>query len=444
MKLELPAQVRTALRLLSEQGFEGFAVGGCVRDSLLGRSPGDWDITTDARPDETKSVFAGYKVLETGLKHGTLTVLLGGLPLEITTYRIDGPYRDARHPLSVTFSKSLRDDLARRDFTVNTLCCGEDGRPIDLFGGGEDLKNGLLRCVGEPEKRFQEDALRILRALRFASAPGFEIEKKTAEALLKNRRLLSKVSAERIQKEFVKLLCGQNAPAVIERYHAVIEVFIPELTALIGCEQRTPYHNSDVFLHSLHALGNIEADKNLRLAMFFHDFGKPAAKTTDEDGVSHFKGHARLGATMTEDILKRLRFDGKTAAEVTRLVLLHDTGIPKTKAEAKKLLRRVGEQCYLDLIAVKRADTLAKARPHARDRELDEMRRLYDEILQNGECCSLAGLAVDGDVLKAAGIPEGAGLRRALEFLLGEVIEGRCDNEKEALLRRLNEHRAAQ
>lgn len=270
-----PEQVKAALHRLHENGFAAYAVGGCVRDSLLGKTPLDWDITTDACPEETERVFADCRLIETGLQHGTVTVLSDGMPLEITTFRVDGDYLDARHPESVSFTRNLKADLLRRDFTINTLCWNEQDGVVDLCGGLADLQNGILRAVGDPDCRFSEDALRILRGIRFASVLGFTIEAETAESILRNRQLLSKVAAERIRVEFSKLLCGKNAAAVLDRYREVIAVFIPEVRALFDCPQNTVYHCFDVYRHTLAALENTEPTEKMRLCMFFHDFGKP-------------------------------------------------------------------------------------------------------------------------------------------------------------------------
>ena len=434
MQINAPKQVRTALQRLMASGFEAFAVGGCVRDSLLGTTPEDWDITTAALPEEVETVFSDCRLVETGLRHGTVTVLLDGMSLEITTYRIDGDYKDARHPQSVTFSRDLREDLARRDFTVNTLCWNAQSGVVDLFDGLKDLNDGVLRAVGDPERRFREDALRILRGVRFAATLGFSVEPKTAEAILNTRALLEHIAAERIREEFTKLLCGKHAGAAIDRFSAVLEVFLPELSALIGCEQNTPYHCYDVFHHTLAALDAAPQEEELRLCMFFHDFGKPACRRADENGVAHFKGHAAVSAELTEQILRRLRYPNKTVRRVTRLVEIHDTKAPRDRIQAKKLLASLGEEDYRALIAIKRADCRGKAQPHAIDGKLANMERFLTEILENGDCVSLHSLAVNGDDLLAAGVPAGAGLRKTLDWLLDAVIEERCPNEKGALL----------
>lgn len=441
MKINLPPQVKTALNKLSDNGFESFIVGGCVRDCILGLEPGDWDITTNATPSETEQCFKNFKIIETGLKHGTITIIIDKMPLEITTYRIDGEYSDCRRPETVTFSRNLKDDLSRRDFTINTLCYNESQGLVDLFGGVSDIEQKMIRCVGDPDKRFSEDALRIMRGIRFSSTLEFEIEKATAESIISNRNLLTMVSSERIRDEFDKLIGGEKATDVIRKYHDVIGVFIPEILPLIGCEQKTKYHKYDVFEHTLHAVDNIDSnDLILRLTMLFHDFGKPRAKTTDENGTSHFKGHARISAEIISDILKRLKYDNKTAQEVTKLVLIHDTKSAKSRIEAKRMLNKIGDSSYLNLIKIKRADCLAKANPHAIDLKLKNMKKFYDEIKENHECYTLSSLNINGDDIIKLGINNGIEIKYALEFLLNAVIDENCLNEKLKLIKYFKEN----
>ncbi|MGN0572099.1 MAG: CCA tRNA nucleotidyltransferase [Candidatus Fimenecus sp.] len=433
-EIHAPEQVKVALRRLHENGFAAYAVGGCVRDSLLGKTPLDWDITTDALPEETERVFGDCRLIETGVQHGTVTVLFDGLPLEITTFRVDGDYLDARHPESVAFTRSLKEDLLRRDFTINTLCWNEQDGVVDLCGGLFDLQNGVLRAVGDPDRRFSEDALRILRGIRFSSVLGFTLEDKTAESIFQNKQLLSKVAAERIRVEFSKLLCGKNAAAVLDKYREVIAVFIPEVRALFDCPQNTVYHCFDVYRHTLAALENIEPTEKLRLCMFFHDFGKPLCRKTDANGTDHFKGHQKVGAEIVEPILKRLRYDNSTVKTVTGWIAIHDLKSPKTKIEAKQLLSRIGVDNYQALIEIKRADCRGKATPHAIDEKLQRMEAFLAEILENNECYDLRGLAVNGDDLKAAGITDGKEIRDTLNRLLEQVITEQCENECSALL----------
>lgn len=436
MVFKLPEKVNNIINLLKRSGYEAYAVGGCVRDMVMGIEPHDFDITTSATPEETEKVFADFKLVETGIKHGTVTVVSEHEPFEITTYRIDGDYLDNRHPDFVKFSRNLGDDLARRDFTVNTLCFnGQDGL-VDLFGGQEDIANGIIRCVGNPEKRFSEDALRIMRAIRFSSTLGFSIEEETARCIHSQKNLLKNIAAERIREEFVKLITGKNAAEVIREYHDVIEVFIPEFAALFGCEQNTPYHIYDVAEHTLHALEAAEDDRELKITMFFHDIGKPLAKTTDANGTDHFKGHARIGAQMCVDVLKRMRFDNKTVERVSTLVGIHSEHCPKTEAEAKLMLCEVGEEYYRGFMKVRRADCLAKANPHSHDEKLEKMRLFLDEIIGNNECYRLKDLKINGNAVKSIGVSDGKKINEILQKLLFEVIEDSEKNNKQYLLAR--------
>lgn len=441
MIIKLPEQVNTALNLLSDNGFEGFIVGGCVRDCILGITPYDWDITTNATPAETENCFKDYKIIETGFQHGTVTVLIDKIPLEITTYRIDGEYFDCRRPESVTFSRNLKDDLSRRDFTVNTLCYNQKDGLIDLFGGIDDINNKIIRCVGEPDKRFSEDALRIMRGIRFSATLGFKIDKSTADSIRCNRQLLTNISFERIRVEFNKLICGKNATEIIRQYSDVFGVFIPELLPLIGCEQKTKYHKYDVFEHTLVAVDNIDSDDLiLRLTMLFHDFGKPQAKTTDEKGTSHFKGHAKISGKLANDILKRLKYDNKTINEVTKLVLIHDMKSAKSKIEAKHMLNHIGDEDYLRLIKIKRADNRAKANPHSIDEKLENMLKFYNEIKQNNECYTLNSLDISGNDIISLGKFKGTEIKSALDFLLNAVIDENCLNKKGKLIKYFEEN----
>ncbi|MEG0546255.1 MAG: CCA tRNA nucleotidyltransferase [Oscillospiraceae bacterium] len=435
MNIILPSEVKTALTLIKNSGFEGYIVGGCVRDCLLRAVPNDFDITTNATPLQIKEVFKDYKTIDTGICHGTVTVLIKKMPLEITTYRIDGDYFDKRHPSSVVFSKSLKDDLSRRDFTINALCYDEEYGVIDEFSGVSDLNDKIIRTVGNPDLRFSEDALRIIRAIRFASVLGFSIEKETSESILKNKDFLKDIAVERIAVEFTKLLMGKNVFEVLMKYHEVIEVFIPELSNLYGCKQQTKYHKYDVFEHSMRAVANIESDKNLRLAMFFHDFGKPQTKLSDFDGTSHFKGHAKISEKICIAVLKRLKFDKKTIFEVSTLVRIHGQNAPKNKIEAKKLLSEIGISNYKALIKIKRADVSAKAEPHSIDGKLSLMEEFLAEIQMNKECYLLKDLAINGDDVLNIGINSGEEIREKLLFALNAVIEGKCKNEKSELLK---------
>lgn len=441
MVLRLPEQVNNAIKLIYDNGFEAYAVGGCIRDLIMGKTPCDYDITTSAKPEEIIKIFESHKIIETGIRHGTVTVLFDSMPLEITAYRIDGEYSDCRRPEKVTFSRNLKDDLSRRDFTINTLCYNETQGLIDMFGGARDINDKIIRCVGAPDKRFSEDALRIMRGIRFSAALGFKIDNAAFDSIKRNRQLLTEISAERIRIEFNKLMCGKNATDAIRNYSDVLETFIPELKPLIGCEQNTKYHKYDVFEHSLTAVDNIAKDDLiLRLTMLFHDFGKPQAKTTDKNGTSHFKGHAKISAEIANRILKRLKYDKKTINEVTKLVLIHDMKSAKTKIEAKRMLNKIGDEDYLRLIYIKRADNRAKANPHSIDEKLQNMTAFYNEIKENQECYTLDKLKISGNDIISLGITEGPQIKSALDFLLNSVIDENCLNEKGKLIGFLKEN----
>ena len=430
----LPTPVRAAIERLNARGFEAYAVGGCVRDRLLSRTPQDWDITTSALPEETKAVFSDCRLIETGIKHGTVTVLYGGQSLEITTYRVDGDYIDNRHPASVTFSRSLEDDLARRDFTVNAMAYHPERGIVDLYGGREDLEKKLVRAVGVAETRFDEDGLRILRALRFASVLGFAIEEKTAEAVHAKKELLHNISPERIREEFCKLLVGIGAREILLDYADVIAVFIPEILPCVGFDQQSVYHCYDVYTHMVEALAASTPDLLVRLALFFHDIGKPDTFYRDERG-GHFHDHFKRGAVLTEAILKRLRFPNDTVERVTRLVERHDIPIPATDRSVKRLMRLFSDEDIDRLMEIKRCDRLAHAEGHREPVEsLTAIPELVKKIRAEEACFDLSGLALRGDDLIGAGVPEGPEVGTLLHELLEKVIDGELPNEKTALL----------
>ena len=432
--MQIPKEAELALHTLQSRGHTAFVVGGCVRDSLLGRTPNDWDVTTSALPEEVADCFRNFRVIETGLQHGTLTVLVDGTPIEITTFRNDGIYLDHRHPVGVTFSNTVEDDLARRDFTVNAMAYHPERGLVDLFGGREDLKNRVIRCVGDPVTRFREDGLRILRAIRFASVLGFSLDEKTKAAVRSEKSLLEFIAPERIREEFCKLLCGVNAENVIREYVDVIGQFLPELLACRGFEQNTKYHCYDILEHTLCALSHASNNLFVRLAVLLHDIGKPLCYTEDENG-GHFKGHGPVGTAMTEQILRRLRFDNRTVEIVSRLVERHDRITPAEEKAVKRLMQKMSDQEILWLLEVQRCDRLAHAKgfdePPA---SLDEVPRLMERIHASNACLSLKTLAVRGDDLLRLGIPEGKSIGDALAHLLDAVIEGRLPNEREALL----------
>ena len=436
----LPTPVARALSVLEACGYEGYTVGGCVRDSLLGRAPNDWDITTNATPEEMKVCFKGFRVIETGIRHGTLTVIVDGMQLEITTYRNDGEYLDNRHPVQVTFSKNIEDDLSRRDFTVNAMAYHPQKGFVDLFGGREDLQNRIIRAVGDAKTRFEEDGLRILRAIRFAAVLDFDIAEDTAKAVHACKNLLSGIAAERIREELCKLICGRGAVRILREYIDVIAVFLPELARCVGFEQNTKYHCYDVFEHTLQALALCEDyDLVTRLGILLHDIGKPLCYTEDEQG-GHFKGHAPVGVEITKEVLSRLRFDNETIRRMELLVEWHDIPLSAEKKRVKRLLQKLSDADILRLLEIKRCDRLAHA-PDFREMSPDLARipSVMEEIRVEDACLSLRTLAIGGDDLMALGVPKGKRIGELLHALLDDVIEERLPNEKEALLQAAKE-----
>ncbi len=436
VRIQMPNKVRTIIRTLQEHGYEAYAVGGCVRDSLLNQAPEDWDITTSATPEEMKSLF--FKTIDTGIKHGTITVLLGKETFEVTTYRIDGKYEDGRHPREVKYTRSLKEDLLRRDFTINAMAYNEKDGLVDIFGGMDDLKAKKLRCVGDAKKRLSEDALRILRGIRFSAQLGFSIETATRNAMRELSSLLKRISAERIQAEFLKILLSPRPDMLREAYLlGITKEFIPEFDILMETEQETPHHMYTVGEHTLHALLNVRADKVLRLTMLFHDIGKPALKTIDEDGVAHFKQHPCKSAEIAEQVLRRLKFDNDTIRAVTKLVYYHDCRMTPTQKNVRKALNRIGEELFPLYLEVRRADMLAQS-TYLREekmRNIDETEAAFQEILRLNQCTSLKTLAVTGKDLIDAGMSPGKELGEMLQKLLELVIDDPELNTKEALLK---------
>ena len=351
--MQIPEFVKNVLDALETAGYEAWCVGGCVRDALLGRIPEDWDVTTSALPEETLRLF-GSCAIPTGLQHGTVTVRSGSHSIEVTTYRVDGAYRDHRRPESVTFTCSLKEDLKRRDFTVNAMACDLRGELRDPFGGQEDLKAGILRCVGDPDRRFGEDALRILRGMRFAAVLGFGVEPATAKSIHRNKGLLANIAVERIWVELSKLLCGKSAAAVLREYPDVLGVFWPEVLEMVGFNQKNPHHCYDVWEHSLHAMEVVPSELVLRCSALLHDVGKPLCFTEDEAGIGHFYGHGAISRDTAEAMLRRLKTSNELRESVVRLVEWHDREIPRTEKGVRRALRHLGETDFRRLLALNR------------------------------------------------------------------------------------------
>lgn len=441
MTMDMPKNVDTAINLLQSAGFEAYAVGGCVRDSLLGKTPNDWDITTSAKPEDMKSVFADFHCIDTGIKHGTVTVVIDGEPLEITTFRLDGEYEDNRHPKSVTFTSNLGADLGRRDFTVNAMAYSKMTGTVDLFGGENDLKNKIISCVGDPDRRFNEDALRILRALRFASALDFEIEEKTAQSLLKNRALLGNISEERIAKELLKLVCGKGAKRILTDFAPVLFEILPELQPMYKNSHDNPHHCYDIYEHTLIAVESIDPEPTLRFAMLLHDCGKPAVKKFDENGVAHFYGHQRISAEISAQILARLKVSNKFRDEILFLVSNHDRWeLYENTEKMPRYLSKFGLDGVLNLLKVMRADVLAQS-PEYRYRldQIADAEETAKNLAAQKPCLSLSELQINGRTLMDIGIPQGRKLGAVLAQLLDEVIDGVTKNTQEALTTRARE-----
>ena len=437
--IQLPEKVGRIIGTLQEHGYEAYAVGGCIRDSILGREPEDWDITTSAMPEETKALFD--KTFDTGIQHGTITVLLEKEGFEVTTYRIDGKYEDSRHPKEVTFTRNLREDLLRRDFTINAMAYNETDGLVDIFGGLEDLEAGMIRCVGTAKERFKEDALRILRGVRFAAQLGFDIEEDTRQGMKELAWTLQNISAERIQVELVKMITSKRPEMLREAYElGMTRIVLPEFDQLMTTGQETPHHMYSVGEHTLHAMKNIRADKILRLAMLLHDMGKPALKTVDEAGVAHFKKHALESERIAENVLRRLKFDNDTIRKVTRLVRYHDLRMPATAKSVRRAMNQIGEELFPYYMEVRRADVLAQSMYQREEKieNLDQIEELYRQIVEDGDCVSLKDLAVTGRDLIASGMKPGKEIGEKLEELLKLVIEDPKLNTKEELLKRLN------
>lgn len=431
--MQLPAYAARAIARLEAAGFETWAVGGCVRDSLRGETPHDWDLCTAARPEQMKAVFAGERLLETGVQHGTLTLLLDGKPLEITTFRADACYSDGRHPDAVHFISDLYADLARRDFTVGAMAWHPQRGLCDPFGGQADLQSGLLRAVGEPDARFQEDALRILRALRFAAQLGFTIEPQTAAGMRRQVSRLSCVAAERVREELTGMLCGRYVRRVLMALSDIILSVLPELAPMIGCAQCNPYHKYDVWEHSARAVEQVPQHPVLRWAMLLHDSGKPACKTIDEKGIGHFYGHPAVSRELAQRILARLRFSREQTEQILLLVEQHDRPLGDTEKLIRRRLCRIGEARFRELLAIKKADSVGQQTHPENLAALQQTEKLLNDVIAADACFSLRQLAVNGNDMLALGF-KGAAVGRLLQLLLEAVMEEQVENERGALL----------
>lgn len=434
----MPERVIEILRKLEGAGYEAWCVGGAVRDLLLGREPGDWDVTTNALPEAVMELFAPHAVA-TGLQHGTVTVG-GGRGVEITTYRRDGEYLDNRRPESVEFTSSLNEDLARRDYTINAIAMNRRGELYDPWGGRSDLAAGIIRAVGDAATRFGEDALRIMRGLRFASRLGFSIEEQTGEAIHRCAPLLKNIAVERLYVEMTGLLCGQYAARVLLEYPDVLGVFLPEILLCVGFDQQSKYHIYDVWEHTARSVEAVENQPILRWTMLLHDLGKPDTFTVDENGAGHFYGHFRESVSKATAIMERLRFDNRSKQQILTLVERHDSELALTDRAVRRNLSRYGEETLRLLLKVKRADNLAQS-PEYRGRQelIDQWEQLLNVELASGSCFSLGQLAVKGNDLIALGM-KGKQIGETLEGLLSLVIDEKLPNDRALLISYVKEN----
>ena len=451
MKIQIPEDVKYILEKLNNAGYEAYAVGGCVRDSILGRIPDDWDITTSAKPEETKALFP--RTIDTGIQHGTVTVMCNHVGYEVTTYRIDGKYEDSRHPKEVIFTSDLLEDLKRRDFTINAMAYNhlEDRESlveteikinkssglVDAFGGIEDIQNKIIRCVGNPIHRFEEDALRMMRAVRFSAQLGYEIEKETKEAIKILAGNLANISAERIQVELVKLLVSSHPDYLRTAYETgMTKVFFPEFDKAMETRQNNPHHSYTVGEHMLQSLNHVRNDKVLRLSMILHDIAKPETLQTGEDGIDHFYGHPDKSEEMAKKILKRLRFDNDTLGKVCKLVKFHDRKLSLKPEKLRKAIVEIGPELFPLLLEVKEADMMAQSsyKREEKQKELEDIRKVYKQILDNKDCLSLKDLAVTGRDLIDAGMKPGKEMGAVLHMIFEYVLDNPEKNTKEDLL----------
>lgn len=439
-QIRLPDKVRLIIAQLETAGYEAYAVGGCVRDSLLGREPSDWDVTTSAKPQQVKAVFR--HTIDTGIQHGTVTVMLDHEGFEVTTYRIDGEYEDSRHPKEVVFTANLIEDLKRRDFTINALAYNDRSGIVDAFDGMGDLDRGIIRCVGEAAERFGEDALRMLRAVRFSAQLGFTIAEDTQSAIRELAPNLRNISAERIQAELVKLLLSDHPDYMRDAYAlGITRIVLPELDDAFATAQHNPHHQYTVGEHLMQSLLHTRADKSLRIAALLHDIGKPSVKTTNEEGIDHFHGHVEVSERMAVDILRRLKFDNDTIDKVQKYVRYHDCKPEPNARSVRRAVNKIGAGYFPQVMEIRRADTLAQSdyqRDHKLER-IDEIERLFAEIMEKNQCVSLKTLEITGDDLIALGVPRGKRIGVILNQLLDEVLQDPSNNVHEYLMKKAKE-----
>ncbi len=436
----MPEKADFVINRLSSRGYEAYIVGGAVRDMLMGIEPDDTDITTNALPEETEEIFSDTHVIETGIKHGTVTAVVDGTPIEITTFRTEEGYSDGRHPDKVTFTSSIEEDLSRRDFTMNSIAYNPTRGLVDPYSGRQDIENRIIRCVGNPRVRFTEDSLRILRAMRFSSVLGFKIEDETEKAMLECKNLLKNVSEERIYSELCKMLCGKNIKQVIMSYCDIFAVIIPEIGIMKNFNQHNFHHKYDLLEHTAVVTENIDPVIHLRLAALLHDIAKPYCMSFDENGIGHFYKHPSIGAAKADTILKNLRADNKTREKVIKLIKWHDTPIEESEKIIKKKLRSMGEEMLYELIKLKQADTMGLADEYrSRLPHFERLRNIVAHVIEEEQCFSLKDLAVNGNDIISLGL-KGRQIGKALNFALESVIDDVIKNEKKALINLITEN----
>lgn len=435
MHIELPKGVAAVINGLCASGYAAYIVGGCVRDALLGRAPQDFDVATSAHPEVVKTLLPTYRSVDTGIRHGTVTLLTETGPVEVTTFRVDGGYSDGRHPDQVAFTDDITADLSRRDLTINAIAYHPSIGLIDPWGGQEDIKRQIIRTVGSPHLRFAEDGLRILRALRFASTLSFQIEDGTAMAILESYERLGLVAMERLSRELLLLLCGGGIHPILQRFAPVFTFLFPALRPAVGFPQNSPYHYLDVYEHTALAVSLSPPDPVIRLALLLHDVGKPLVHQRGTDGVDHFYSHEKQSAQLAKAACQRLRLDHVTADAVVCLVGHHHLPMAPESPLVKRRLNQLGPSLFFQLLEVKRADCRAQA-PSVQYRlaELAAVEALAKKLLDERACFSLKDLAVGGNDLLSLGLPSGPALGKALKALLQLVMDEELPNEREALL----------
>lgn len=442
MEILLPNHIKTIIERIESAGHEAYAVGGCVRDSILDLIPHDWDVCTSALPEEVKHIFIQDRVVETGIKYGTVTVIIGEEKAEVTTFRTESSYSDRRRPELVGFVGDVEEDLSRRDFTINAIAYNKKRGLVDPFGGEDDIKRGLIRCVGDPKERFGEDALRIMRALRFASVYGYRLDGAAAREIRSQRHTLMEIAAERIGEELVKILCGNYCEQVLLDFPEVLTTVIPEIGPMVGFKQYNPHHEFDVWTHTVKSIAMVPPNRLLKLTMLFHDIGKPVSFTRDKKGVGHFYGHANVSERIAGEVLRRLKVDRKTIDTVLELVKHHGTPIESTDRSIKKWLNRLGEEKLRLLMHVRRADRLAKRAQlsdshRAEIEEIDMCEEKIDDVISSGNCFALKDLAIDGKDLLELGFKPGPHMGKTLDHLLSKVMDGDLPNDRNLLMQHI-------